>query len=263
MSDTIKLFVGCSPNGEDAESLAVLEYSAKKNSSKPVDIVWMKMSPSKDTFWDGWDTSEWATPFSGYRFGIPAYCGFEGQAIYMDSDMMILGDLAELWDAPFEPGKIVQSKGGWRFCVCKWDCAAAQNHILPLDRLMFLPNAHQRMFAALGNSPELVQVFDRQWNNFDGENDPLEDIKILHYTSMNHQPHLKYALPRLESSGQNHWFDGEVIPHWRQDVVDLFDDLYNRSIENDYDVSDYVPDTIINFDKQSQKGYINAHQFVK
>ena len=119
------------------------------------------------------------------------------------------------------------------------------------------------MFAALGNSPELVQVFDRQWNNFDGENDPLEDIKILHYTSMNHQPHLKYALPRLESSGQNHWFDGEVIPHWRQDVVDLFDDLYNRSIENDYDVSDYVPDTIINFDKQSQKGYINAHQFVK
>ena len=31
---TIKLFVGASANGEDAESLAVLEYSIRKNTKE-------------------------------------------------------------------------------------------------------------------------------------------------------------------------------------------------------------------------------------
>ena len=42
--ERIKLFVGTAPNGEDAESQMVLEYTAKKHSSMPIDIVWMKHS---------------------------------------------------------------------------------------------------------------------------------------------------------------------------------------------------------------------------
>ena len=90
----IKLFVGCAPNGEDAESQMVLEYTAKKHSSMAVEITWMKHE--KEGFWSGWESQTWATPFSGFRWGIPAACKGKGQAIYMDSDMIIIGDLAEL-----------------------------------------------------------------------------------------------------------------------------------------------------------------------
>ena len=47
-NERIKLFVGCAPNGEDAESQMVLEYTARKHSSLPIDIVWMKINPDKE-----------------------------------------------------------------------------------------------------------------------------------------------------------------------------------------------------------------------
>ena len=67
--ESIKLFVGCAPNGEDAETQMVLEYTAKKNSSMPVDITWMKHEP--EGIWSGWKSETWATPFSGFRWAIP------------------------------------------------------------------------------------------------------------------------------------------------------------------------------------------------
>jgi len=261
MEDRIKLFVGCSPNGEDAESMAVLEYTAKKNSSLPVDITWMKISEDPESPWGGWNTTTWSTPFSGFRWAIPEVCGFEGQAIYMDSDMIILGDLAELWNAPFKPGKIVQAKGGWRFCVAKWDCAAAKSFIMPINRMKKLPEAHQRMFSILNAKEHLVQVFDRQWNNFDGENDKLEDIKILHYTDMSTQPHLAMALERLEARGRHHWFDGDLRRHRREDVIELFMKEYREAVEAGYTVDTYEPDDVIDFVKLSQRGYVAANGF--
>src|SRR5688500_13788101 len=39
------------------------------------------------------------TEFSNYRFLIPQLCGFVGRAIYLDSDMICLADIAELFCA--------------------------------------------------------------------------------------------------------------------------------------------------------------------
>ena len=61
--DRVKLFVGCCSNGEDAESMAVLEYSVKKNSSLPVDITWMMQTHDETSPYYGWATETWATPF--------------------------------------------------------------------------------------------------------------------------------------------------------------------------------------------------------
>jgi len=38
------------------------------------------------------------TEFSFARFAIPALCGYRGRAIYMDSDMLVFADIAEMWD---------------------------------------------------------------------------------------------------------------------------------------------------------------------
>ena len=249
---SIKLFVGCAPNGEDAESQMVLEYTARKYTSMPIDIVWMKIDSDLSSHWGGWDTSLWSTPFSGFRWAIPEYCNFKGQAIYMDSDMIIQEDLTNLWNEPWNDNAVIQSKGGWRFCVAKWNCAHAEQRLMPVTRMKKIPESHSRMCNMF---PKFVQEFDRRWNNFDGGNDALKDVKILHYTDMSSQPHFKYALPRLEAADQKHWYDGPIREHRRKDVVELFDKFYNEALNSGMRVADYVPNQIIDYNKLSQKDY--------
>lgn len=258
---TIKLFVGCAPNGEDAESQMVLEYTARKFSSMPIEITWMKHSDDPQSFWHGWSSETWATPFSGFRWGIPAACGFQGQAIYMDSDMIILHDLAELWNEPWNESAIVMGKGGWRFCVAKWNCERAHTVLPSIHQIKSTPTAHQQLAHGLPQHPQLEQIFDRQWNNFDGENDPIEKIKILHYTDMSTQMHAKYAIPRLEKLGIKHWYDGELREHRRKDVIELFDKYYEEALANGYTVEQYQPEHVINYEKESQKHYRASNGF--
>ncbi len=260
--ERIKLFVGCAPNGEDAESQMVLEYTARKHSSMPIDIVWMQHSNDPMNFWAGWKSSTWATPFSGFRWGIPAACGYEGQAIYMDSDMIILDDLAKLWNEPWDDSAIIQMKGGWRTCVAKWECRRAGEVLPTIGEIRENPHSHQQLFSSLQQHSHLVQKFDRQWNNFDGENDKIEDIKILHYTDMSTQPHGKYAVPRLQEELRTHWFDGEFREHRRQDVQDTFDKYYDEAIESGLLPGDYYDlDNIVEYDKESQQGYSASNGF--
>jgi hypothetical protein len=245
ITEPIKVFVGCAPNGEDAESMMVLEYSIKKHCSMPVDIVWMMISDDPESFWYGWDSSGWATPFSAFRCGIPEYCDFRGQAIYMDSDMMVLADLAELWNNPWESDTaIVQARGSWRLCVCKFHNERCRdNPAWPrVAQIKKYPDLYGRVYRLISDTDSLRQEFGTAWNNLDGENDtPLSEIKILHYTDMSSQPQLKYAIPRLEREGKKHWFDGQVKQHKRADVQELFDTLYQEAIQNGYNVEDYLP----------------------
>ena len=267
--DPIQLYVGCAPNGEDAESMMVLEYSAKKHCSMPIEFHYMMMSKDPKSPWfvgeGGWNTSRWPTPFSAFRWGIPWAAGYAGRAIYMDSDMIVQHDLKELWELPLKPGTVAAAKRPDRFCVALWDCAAVgllvKQHQLPdvaearADALFH--TTMQRGFMA---NAHLITTFDTNWNNLDGEDRPLSEAKILHYTSMQHQMHLKYALARLTAAGQKHWFDGDVASHWRVDMIALFDRYYNEALAAGYKVETYVPKVPYGqFVKLSQKGYKANH----
>lgn len=268
----IRIFVGCA-SGDDLESQAVLEYSLRKHCSEPVDITWMALSgdPSSPFYSNGgagWQTQRWSTPFSGLRWAIPALCGGEGRAIYLDSDVIVLGDIAELWGQEFRPGKFVMAKGGaeaWRFCVSVWDCAAAISHMHNSRDLRARPDAHQAMIAKMRQSSG-VQAFDGAWNVIDGEDYPSADdprIKLLHYSAENTQPHLKYALPRLAAEGRKHWFDGTVRPHWRADVVSLFDKMLAEAVANGYAPENYAPARPFGpYKIQSHSGYV-AHKWAR
>lgn len=266
---TIKLFVGCSANGEDAESMAVLEYSVRKNTSKDVEITWMKVNHDPDSPWGGWDMRTWATPFSGFRWAIPEVCNFEGQAIYCDSDFIFFSDLQELWDQPFEKGKVVMAKGGedsWRYCCAKWNCGPAQEYLLPLSRMKRIPESHQRTMAYFAHSGQVVQPFDGSWNCVDGEDLGPDQIDALHYSDMGTQFHLKYAIPRLEAAGRKHWFDGQIREHWRKDLQAIFDQYLVDAEAAGFKVADYVPGdnaAFGDYNKQSQKNYGNAHKWSK
>jgi hypothetical protein len=259
-TEPIKVFVGCAPNGEDAESMMVLEYSIKKHCSMPVEIVWMMISDDPESYWSGWNSSEWATPFSAFRCGIPEYCDFRGQAIYMDSDVMVLSDLAELWNAPWTSDTaVVQARGSWRLCVCKFHNERCRNNPRwpRVSQLRHHSKLYKQLFGLIGKSPEMVETFNTNWNNFDGENnEPLANIKILHYTDMASQPHLKHAIPRLKIMNRKHWYDGEIRPHQRPDVEHLFDILYQEALDAGYQVQDYVPNReVIHFNKASLQNW--------
>lgn len=234
MPDIMRVFVGCAANHEDAESQAVLEYTIRKHASRPVQITWMMLSrdPSSPFYSNhgtggGWNTSQWATPFSGFRWAVPELAGFSSRALYMDSDIIVRADLAELFDMAIEPTKVVIAKGGNRFCVSLWDCERAQRWLQPLAQMRRDAGSHRRNLATF--NPSFVQMFPKNanWNCLDGEsykdlNAP--EIKAIHYTSMRNQPQLPYAVKRLAAQGRRHWFDGAPEPHFRRDLQRMFDE---------------------------------------
>lgn len=251
----IRVFVGCAANTEDAESQAVLEHTLRKYASEPVHITWMRLSkdPTSPYYSDagkGWRTERWATPFSGFRWAIPAMCGWQGRAIYSDSDVIYQADVAELWRQELLPGKVVLAKGGaqsWRYCVSLWDCERARGHVDTVAMLQADPMAHDRLGRYFASRPELTQQFAGDWNCLDGKDNGGKDyptlddpaIKAIHYTDMGMQPHLPAATRRLAAKGLKHWFNGRPVAHRRKDMAPLFARLLREAEEAGFPVSRY------------------------
>lgn len=261
----IKVFVGCDPNNCDLEQMMVLDYSIKKHTQQAVEIIWMQLSHNPSSFWyahpqlaQGWKTEKWATPFSGFRWAIPEYCGFQGKAIYMDSDIIVMDDLALLWQHPIDNNAIVAAKGGnssARLCTCLWDCAKAKNHLPSIDEIKSNPDSHQNLMKMIQKNLSLVQPYNDHYNCIDGENIDIEAIKILHYSDMGTQFSHKYSIPRLEQSQLKHWFDGEIIAHPRADLIALFDRYYQEALSAGYTLDDYRIEPYGYFKKASQVKY--------
>lgn len=259
MTDRIQLYVGTAPNNTDLEAQMVLEYSARKYCSIPIDIHWMCLTNDTNSFWHGWETPTWPTPFSGYRWGIPAACDYKGKAIYCDHDFIFLDDLAKLWNQEFEPGKIAMVKGGsegWRTCIMMWNNEEAKNHLPPIDRMKSNLFGHRRLIGWLtSQNRHLCQFFDGSWNTVDGENLSIEDIQGLHYSDMSSQLHAKLALARLKETGGEHWYNGVFNTHWRTDLVDLFNRYYKEALEAGYKLEDYYREEFVDYQKESLEGY--------
>jgi len=252
---TIRIFVGTPANNEDLESQAVLEYSLRKHASEPIDLIWMKLSKNPESYWysdraknRGWLTQSWATPFSGFRWAIPAFCHFQGRAIYLDVDMIVMADIAELWHTKAQDGKFCVAKNRDTFCTTLWFCDRAANSLPPVDRI----KTKYALYAHLRKAfrEDQIQGFSNgNWNCLDGESyasirDP--DIKIVHCTSIPTQPQLKYAVPRLEAKGQKHWSNKRPQKHWRQDIIELFDEMLEEAKLAGYTPEKYeVPQTEI------------------
>lgn len=248
----IKLFAGVSANDEDLEAQSVFEYSLRRHHpADDIDLVWMRLSKDPASFWysnpdkgHGWRTSTWATPFSALRWGIPAACQYQGKAIYMDCDMIVMDDIAKLWEQEFQPGKVIISKGdGNTFCTMLMDCVGLQPVLPDANTIKTGPNCYReirRMLASSGS--RWIQPFDGNWNCRDGENYPSifdPDVKALHYTNIPTQPTHKHAKKRLAAEGRPHWFAGESRPHPRVEVQALFDKYLRDAIERGFTLDHY------------------------
>jgi hypothetical protein len=165
----------------------------------------------------------WATPFSVFRWAIPHVCNFEGKAIYMDVDMIARADIASLWNQ--EMPKAILWKDEKNSCVMLMDCAKLKNVLPPFESMRRKQGGYS-VYRDINARPHATK-FAGNWNCLDGEQyrtlaDP--DIKVLHFTTVPTQPHLKWALPRLKEAGMQHWNrQAAGMPHARPDVQPLVD----------------------------------------
>jgi lipopolysaccharide biosynthesis glycosyltransferase len=212
----IRMFIGSSSNGEDAQIEAAYEYSLRKNTNKHIEINWMRQTADDDSFWYHENTERWSTPFSGYRWFIPEHCGFKGRAIYTDCDMINFRDINELWNVDLA-GKPIGARRGTRFdghefCVMVIDNEKMREHLIPVERQADIQDYHHRMIAKFSGNADLVEDLDPRWNCLDGEELSVDKIWQLHYTNMATQP------------WQPEWYTGPKKDHPREDIVKVFYD---------------------------------------
>jgi hypothetical protein len=130
--------------------------------------------------------------------------------------------------------------------------------MFPIDQLRRVNGIHRQQRERL-SQPGIVQPFpaNENWNCLDGEAYvDIADaaIKVHHYTAIDCQPQLKHALPRLKAAGLPHWFKGSVKPHWRQDLVTLFDMTLRQAIDDGYKPEAYQSTPYGDYDKGGSEG---------
>ncbi len=95
MGGVIPVFIGW----DKRETIAyhVLAHSIIKRSSRPVAITPLNRENLKGHYTRPRGEKD-STDFSKSRFIVPHLMGYQGWAIFMDCDMLCLGDIAELWE---------------------------------------------------------------------------------------------------------------------------------------------------------------------
>lgn len=197
--EPIRVFAGC----DESQIVAaqVLEYSIRRFTSRPVEfnaMLDLPMPTPKDK------ANRPRTGFSFYRFAIPKLCGYKGRALYIDADMQVFSDMAELWDIDFGPHKALctyQSEPppawkdsswfhpGRQMSVMMLDCSRldwdVENIVKDLDDGKY--NYRDLMFDLCLLKPEEIgDSLPAEWNSL--ENYEEGKTKLLHYTVVETQP---------------------------------------------------------------------------
>lgn len=180
----IRVFVGTSEYNDDKDAEQVLEYTLKKNCSENIDINFIRNV--KGSFFGGYDSSNWWTPFSYLRWAVPEYCNFEGRAIYMDVDQINFRDISELFYMDLQGNPLAVREKDYKTCVMVLDCEKLKG-LLPSVEEMKCHSPSSQSFL-VDKLLDNVATYDSRWNCLDGEDRRSSDIWHLHFTEMTTQP---------------------------------------------------------------------------
>ena len=191
----IPVFIGYDPR--EAIAYHVCANSIIRNSSKPVSIIPLALNlldDYRETHTDG------SNHFIYSRFLVPHLMQFQGHAIFMDGDMIVNGDIAELWDMrdcdtdvqvvkhDYQTRMTTKYLGSpnenyprknWS-SVILWNCNSLHNRCLTPDYVMQSTGAHLHRFSWLDDSR--IGELPPEWNWLPDEYGISTDAKILHYT---------------------------------------------------------------------------------
>jgi hypothetical protein len=194
--DVIRVFIGYEPR--EAVAFSVLAHSINVRASKPVAITPLMLSQMKGVFHRERDPLQ-STDFSFSRFMTPYLAGYEGWALFMDCDMIMLEDVARLWEmrddryavmcvkhnhVPKEERKFLdqrQTKYAYKnwSSVMLFNCAKCT--ALTPDYVNTATGLQLHQFKWLENDDQIGEL-SSAWNHLVGVNEPRDDAKLIHYT---------------------------------------------------------------------------------
>jgi hypothetical protein len=90
----IRIFIGYDPR--EAVAFNVLAHSIQTRASEPVTIAPLMLSQLGSLMWRERHNLQ-SSDFSFSRFLVPHLCDYQGWALFMDCDMLVLDDVAKLW----------------------------------------------------------------------------------------------------------------------------------------------------------------------
>lgn len=224
METPIYIYVGTDPHMRKGE--VALEHSIRKYASRPIQIVWMNFA--KGGIWANWDIGRsrgipysgtgWATDFTCFRFAIPEANNFEGRAIYLDVDMLLLRDINELFTLSMDKPVMVTPRG---YDVMLYDCAAFKDKkwwpsIKDMKTNHWMINDYNKVLQEHGMISSNLPLI---WNCLDGDGYDPEKTGLIHFTDMHTQPWKPYP-DRFK-----------YPPHPRPDMVELFWKYYEEAMK--------------------------------
>jgi hypothetical protein len=186
----VRVFVG----SQDAQMLAVrvLEFSIRQNTA--ADVVVFPLHKARIDFPTPKDVrNRPRTPFSFQRFYIPVLRGYQGRAIYLDSDMQVFRDILELWTLPFEGADLLaarepgDSRRRPQFSVMLLNCRELNWNlgeiVAALDRGEL---TYETLMYDMAVAKNVRAAIDPSWNSL--ERFVEGETALLHYTDMPTQP---------------------------------------------------------------------------
>ena len=191
----IPIFIGYDPR--EAVAFHVCANSIIRHASQPVAIIPLALNLFQDyteTHTDG------SNQFIYSRFLVPHLMGFKGWAIFIDGDMIVRGDIVELWNLRESDKDVMVVKHDYKTrmtekylgaknedyprknwsSVILWNCS---NH--PIQRLTpaFIEKstgAELHRFSWIND--DRIGELPPEWNWLPDEYGSNPDAKLLHYT---------------------------------------------------------------------------------
>ena len=192
----INVFIGY--DSKEKSAFSTLSYSILKNSTKPVAITPIYLKNIKDDFVRSRNSLS-STEFSFSRFIVPHLMNYQGWALFMDCDMLMKADIAELWrmrddryavqvcQHDYEPKSTIKflnqtqtvyPKKNWSSFMLM-NCSKCTR--LTPDYVNSASGLELHQFKWL-DTDKMIGSLPVEWNWLAGEYEYKEDVKNIHYT---------------------------------------------------------------------------------
>lgn len=191
----IPIFIGYDPR--EAIAFHVCVNSIIRQASRPVAVIPLALNLFKDyteTHTDG------SNHFIYSRFLVPHLMGYSGHAIFIDGDMIVRGDIVELWEQRSAHHDVQVVKHDYKTrmtekylgaknedyprknwsSVILWNCSSYPNRRLTPEFVEKATGAQLHRFSWIDDNR--IGELPPEWNWLPDEYGENFDAKLLHYT---------------------------------------------------------------------------------